>query len=196
MRRLGQHGDARRHGIPGTARTDFAAVDPNRARCDPAGAEDRFADLRPPGAEQARQAHDLAVAQRKRCRGNPVGGEVADLERERRIGGRPAGIGLEGKLAPDHQPDELLLRHLRRLADAGDAAILHDRHPVGDLEDLGHAVRDIDDRNPLRGEAPDGAEKMAALVDGQRRGRLVEDEQLQLVREALGDLDHLLLARR
>ena len=70
------------------------------------------------------------------------------------------------------------------------------RHAVGDLEDLGHAVRDIDDRDALGGQAPDDAEEVAALVDGQRRGGLVEDEQLELVREALGDLDHLLLARR
>ena len=54
------------------------------------------------------------------------------------------------------------------VAHAGDAAVLHHRHAVGDLEDLGHAMRDVDDRDALRGEAPDDAEEVAALVDRER----------------------------
>ena len=88
------------------------------------------------------------------------------------------------------------MRRRRGVAHARDAAVLHHRHAVGDLENLRHAVRDVDDRDALRREAPDDAEEVAALVDGQRRRGLVEDEQLQIVREALGDLHHLLLAGR
>ena len=74
-------------------------------------AEDRLADLRAPGAEQAGEADDLAVAHREGRRDHRLGDEVADLERDGRIRGGATRIGLEGKLAPDHQRDQLAVRH-------------------------------------------------------------------------------------
>ena len=69
-------------------------------------------------------------------------------------------------------------------------------HPIGDLEDLRHAMRDVDDGDALRRQAPDDLEQVPPLFDGERGGRLIENEQLQLMGETLGDLHHLLLARR
>ena len=66
----------------GTVRPQLAAVDQHAARLDGPRAEDRLADLRAPGAEQAREADDLAVAQREGRRDDRVGDEVADLERD------------------------------------------------------------------------------------------------------------------
>ncbi len=180
----------------GALRAQFAAVDENGSRLDRPRSEDRLADFRSPGAEQAGEAQYLAVAQRKRRRHDRVGDEVPHLERDSRVVGGVTRVRLEGKLASDHQRDELVVRHRRRLAHAGHATVLHYGHAVGDLEDLRHAVRDVDDGDALRREALDDAEEVAPLVDGQRGGRLVEDQELQVVRETLGDLHHLLLARR
>ncbi len=177
-----------------TARAQLAAFDQHAARLDRARAEDGLAGLRAPGADQACKAQDLAVAQREGGPDHRVRDQVPDLEGDGRIGRGATGIGLKGEFTPDHQRDELVMRHRCRLADARDAAILHDRDAVGDLENLGHAVRDVDDRDALGRKAPDDPEEVAAFVDGQGRGRLVEDEQLEIMREALGDLDHLLLA--
>ena len=62
---------------------------------------------------------------------------------------------------------------------------------LGEFGDLGHAVRDIEN-----GEAPvaqplEDAEHFSHIGGGQRRRRLVEDENLGVARERLGDLDHL-----
>ena len=88
------------------------------------------------------------------------------------------------------------MRNRPGFAHARDPAVLHDRHAVGDLEDLGHAVGDVDDRDTLRGQPPDDAEEVPAFVDRERRRGLIQDEHLQLVRQPLRDFDHLLLARR
>ena len=111
---LGQHRDAGSHGVRGAARPQLAAVDQHAAGLDRPGAEDRLADLGAPGAEQAGEADDLAVAQREGCRDHRSGGEVADLERDGGVRRGAARIGLEGELAPDHQRDQLAMRRRRR----------------------------------------------------------------------------------
>ncbi len=151
-----------------TARPQLAAFHQQAARLDGSRPEDRLADLRAPGAQEACEAHDLAVAQRKGCRNHRIRDEVPDLESDGRICGCATRIGLEGKLAPHHQRDELLGRYRCRLADTRDAAILHYRHAVGDLENLCHPMRDVDDCNALGRQAPDDAEEVAPFVDGQR----------------------------
>jgi len=54
------------------------------------------------------------------------------------------------------------------VAHAGNAAVLHHGHAVGDLKYLGHAMRHVDDGDALRGEPLDDAEEMTAFVDRQR----------------------------
>ena len=193
---LGQHGDAGRHGVRRASRAQLAAVD--RACCPTGLGVRRRSPRRPPCAR--RRAGPRGTGSRRsaaRTRPRPPGRRRGRGPRGRRQ--RPAaarrGSGSKESSRPTISEISSPLGDRRRLAHAGDAAILQDRDPVRDLEDLRHAVRDVDDRDALRGEAPDDPEQVAALVDGQRRGRLVEDQELELVRQALGDLDHLLLAR-
>ena len=79
----------------------------------------------------------------------------------------------------------------------GDAlAVAEDRDPVAIVEDLDHAVRDVDDRDAARGELAHDAEQHLRLALGERGGRLVEDQHAAVERQRLGDLDQLLLGDR
>ncbi len=97
--------------------------------------------------------------------------------------------------APDHQCDELVLGHLRSRHRGDALPVAHHAHPVGDLHDLDQPVRHVDDADALRLEPLEQAEQVADLVVGQRRGRLVEHEDLDLPRQRLGDLHELALRR-
>ena len=74
---------------------------------------------------------------------------------------------------------------------ADEAAVAEHRHLVGDLEQLVHLVGDVDDALALGLQRPDDLEEMLDLALGQRRGRLVHDENVGIVGDRLGDLDHL-----
>ena len=73
-------------------------------------------------------------------------------------------------------------------------AVADDRDRVGDLLDLVELVADDDRRDALLLEVQDQVEQVVGVLVVERRGRLVEDEQLHPLRERLGDLDELLLA--
>ena len=75
-------------------------------------------------------------------------------------------------------------------------AVAEDRDPVAVVEDLHHAVRDVDDRNAARGEVAHDPEQHLCLGLGQCRGRLVEDEDAAIERQRLGNLDELLARDR
>ena len=62
-----------------------------------------------------------------------------------------------------------------------------------DLRDLLHAVRDVDDADPARGQAAHGREQLADLRLREGRGRLVHDQHARLRGQRLGHLHHLLL---
>ena len=69
-----------------------------------------------------------------------------------------------------------------------------DRDPVRDLEDVVHVVRHEHDAEALLAEALDEVEHLAGLRDAERRGRLVEDDELGVPHDRLGDGDRLPLA--
>ena len=74
-------------------------------------------------------------------------------------------------------------------------AVAQDGDAVGDLGDLVQLVRDQDRGDALRLEARAAGRAAPALsLSLQARGRLVEDQQLDLLGQRLGDLDQLLLA--
>ena len=73
-------------------------------------------------------------------------------------------------------------------------AVAQDGDRVGDPGDLVQLVRDDDRRHALLLELEQEVEQRGAVGLVQARGRLVEDEQLDLFGERLGDLDELLLA--
>ena len=194
---LRQHGDAGRHRVRRAARPQLATVDD--ARC-PTGSAARRRSPRRVRCARRRAAPRGTGSRRSAGRTRPR--PPASPTRSRtssatpRPGPRVCGSGSKESSRPTISAISSPLVTDAGLAHARDAAILHDRDPVRDLEDLRHAMRDVDDRDALRGEAPDDPEQVAALVDGQRRGGLVEDQELELVRQPLGDLDHLLLTGR
>ena len=101
-----------------------------------------------------------------------------------------------GHLAPDHAPDDAALADRLRVAveRLDRRAVADDGDLVGDLGDLVELVRDEDRRHPLRLEFEQEVEQRRAVGLVEARGRLVEDQQLDVLGERLGDLDQLLLA--
>jgi hypothetical protein len=72
-------------------------------------------------------------------------------------------------------------------------AVAQHRDPVGDLEDLFHPVRNVDDADAVGLEVLDHVEQHHLLGIGQRGGRFIEDHGLGVDRQRAGDLDHLLV---
>ena len=149
------------------------------------------ATLLRPEPDEAGEAENLALAQ--------IEGDVAEPPFEREVANRERDVadrhGLLrehlGDLAPDHQPDDVVARDVggRMLAD--EAAVAEHRHFVGDLEQFVHLVGDVDDALALGLERADDLEEVLDLALGQRGGRLVHDENVGIVADRLGDLDHL-----
>ncbi len=84
----------------------------------------------------------------------------------------------------------------RGVVTPGELAVLHHRDPVGDAEHLFEAVRDVDDPDPFGAEPGDDAMQALGIAGREDGGRLVEDDDANLLGERLGDLDHLLVRDR
>ena len=111
----------------------------------------------------------------------------------------PLGVGVAGVgevLRAGHQPDELGRLDLAPGARGDRLARAHHRHPVADLLDLVHPVRDEDRARPLAREAADDREQPVAGRDVERRGRLVEHEDPRTPDERAGDAARLAVAER
>nr|BFE70913.1 hypothetical protein GCM10020092_042140 [Actinoplanes digitatis] len=155
------------------------------------------------GAHQAGEADDLAAAHHEVLvlADLAVGGDrvphvpVADLEEDladrRRVVREPA-----AQLAADHAAHDAVLvdavrldvQRLDRLAVAQDGDL------VGDRLDLVQLVRDHDRGDAALAEAAQQVEQVPGVGLVQRGGRLVQDEQPDVLGERLGDLHELLLA--
>ncbi len=75
-------------------------------------------------------------------------------------------------------------------------AVAEHRELVGDLEQLVHLVRDVDDALALLAQLANDAEQMVDFDIAQRRRRLIHDEHLGVERHGLRDLDHLAACHR
>src|SRR5690606_33935500 len=73
-------------------------------------------------------------------------------------------------------------------------AVADDGDAVGDFRDLVELVRDEDAGNALVLEPDQEVEEMGAVLFRETGGGLVEDEELDFLRQRLGDFDQLLLA--
>ena len=99
-------------------------------------------------------------------------------------------------LAADHRVGE------PSLGPAGEAggdhlpAVPEHGDEVAEREHLGETVRDVEEGDALRLHAGDRREELGGFALAERRSRLVEDEDLGVRRERLGDLDHLPLGER
>ena len=99
-------------------------------------------------------------------------------------------------LTSDHQLDDRVVR-FRPCGKGFDVApVAEHRAVVGKLGDLMHAMRNVDDRHPVLSQLLEHGENLLDVGGGQRRGRLVEDQDLGVAGERLGDLDHLAPGQR
>ena len=80
--------------------------------------------------------------------------------------------------------------------DVGDhEAVAHDDDPVADGKDLVQSVRDEDNRDAAFGHGANGIEQRLGLLLGQNGGRLIQDQELELILAELArDLRKLLVA--
>ena len=99
-------------------------------------------------------------------------------------------------LAADHQADDAVDGRVGDGAAADQTAVAKHRVAVADLHHLLEPMGDEDDAQALGLQIANDAEELLDLARGERRGRLVHDDQARLHRQRAGDLDHLLLGDR
>ena len=92
----------------------------------------------------------------------------------------------------DHQAGQLVLVEAAALQGVDAAAFLEDCHPVGDLHDFAHLVRDEDDTFPLVAQLFQHREQPVGLLRGQYRSRLIENQQPAVAQQQLDQFDPLL----
>ena len=101
-----------------------------------------------------------------------------------------------GLAAADHPSDQLVAIELRdRRSRRGVPAVAEDGDTIADREDLLELVRNVEDRDALAPQAPDRLEERLGLVERDRGGRLVEEQDARVQRQGAGDFDQLLLCR-
>ena len=99
-------------------------------------------------------------------------------------------------LAAHHVLDEHAFGHLALVGVEGDHGlpVAQDGDLVGDPDDLLQLVRDQDAGDAVLLQIPDDGEQVLAVVLVEGRRGLIQDEQLHVAAEGLGDLHQLLLA--
>ena len=175
------------------------AVDQDLAGDAAEHAEERQQQVALALAVESAEADDLAGADAQRDVLQPVGpGEVARLQHRRLVARHLHRLRREdvAVFAADHQLDDLGVGLRAGLVGRDVAAVAEHRALVGELGDLLHAVRDVEDAEPLVPQPLQHREHLGDVGGGQRRGRLVEDEDGRIARQRLGDLHHLLARER
>ena len=164
-----------------------------RPACGGTHAGERLDDVGGARAELAGEADDLAGTDGETHRlAEAVGDEALDAE-ERRVAERAAGREHGLEVAAEHHGDDRVDVELRGRLRREAAAVAKNGDAVGDAKDFGQAVGDVDDAPPLAGEALDDGEHALDLAVGERRGRLVEDQDAGIADEEARDLEELLL---
>ena len=191
---LGEVGDPVLDRVARRADRDRLAVDQDLAGLRPVGGEDGAHDLGPAGPDEAGDAEDLAAMELEADVPHLAAEvEAAHLEHDRRVDR----LGQLGRRLedgpPDHHADDLLDAGLGRVDRVDVAAVPHDRHAVGDPLELLQAVRDVHDAVAALAQVAGDAEELVDLGLGERRRRLVHDQDVRVVGQRLGDLHHLLL---
>ena len=171
-----------------------AAVEFDRARGARIEAEDCLRDLAAAGTDESGEADDLAGADFKIDVGKfPRRGEVAHAQHG------VAGLGLKvarpvlGHAAPDHEPHDGVVVHVRAIEGADVAAVAQHADAVAQAEKLRHAVRHVDDGEAARLQPLDEFKEMLGVGRGERAGGLVEDDDARVGADRGGDLHELLL---
>ena len=94
-------------------------------------------------------------------------------------------------IAVDHQADDLLGVQLLGRTRGDPLAVAHDGDVVGDAQNLVHLVGDVDDAHAPGRQLFNDLKEVLDLVFCQRGSRLIEHDDLGVVGNRLGDLDHL-----
>ena len=98
--------------------------------------------------------------------------------------------------AADHHLDDLVDAARALLEGLDLAAVAEDRGHIGQFLDLVHAVRHVENANAFLAQLADDEIDAFDVLCGQRRRGLVEDEQLGLLGQRLGDFHHLAARQR
>ena len=181
---------------PGQIQHEQPVVEVNGARRDRVGAEQGPGNVGATGADQSREADDLARAEGEadvtehalaaQCFG-------AQDDRTARVEAPPTGV-LE--FAPNHQRDQAVGGHAADWLGGDAPAVAQHRDPIRQRKDFVELVGNEDDRPALGLQAPDRGPQRRGLALTERRRGLVHDDQLGGATEHLGDFDHLLDADR
>lgn len=140
------------------------------------------------GPEAEARLHELAAGRDPPClQRRRRAGRTGALRRPRREGG--------GQGAADDHPDHLVVADPGHLGRAHVLAVAQDGEPVAEPPHLGHAVRDEDDRDPVRAHLLDEAAEPVDVAAGEGRGRLIEQQEARLPEHGAGDLDLLPLGQ-
>ena len=119
------------------------------------------------------------------------------LDREQALGnlGNAQRITIR-HLSPDHALDDAAFADLLAVAVDGlnRGAVAQHGDLVGDLGQFVELVRNDDRSDALSPELDEQTQQSVAVGFVEAGGRLIEDQQLHLLGEGLGDLDKLLLA--
>ncbi|MNC04958.1 hypothetical protein D3C75_524110 [compost metagenome] len=145
------------------------------------------------GPHQTGDAEDLSLVQVEAHvldGGLVLGRQVLDFEDHlfRLVGFLREALG---QLATDHHADDLIHGHALERLGRHPLAIPQYGDLVTELEDLFHLVGDVDDAAPLVLQLVDDLEEVVDLFLGQGGGGFVHDDDLGVIGECLGDLDHL-----
>ena len=96
----------------------------------------------------------------------------------------------------DHQRHEPFDGEVGARTRADHLAVAQHHDVVAKPQDVAEDVADVDDRDPLPAQPIDDLEQPFGLARGQRRRRLVEDDEPRLPGQRLGDFDELTFALR
>ena len=173
-------------------------VDADLTSGDTAEAKDAAREFGAAGADKAIEPEDLALAKAQ------VDVAVSERGRDRpelenglaRVRVADPDVG-DPFVAADHQ------RHQSLPSNAGyglvggrDPAVAQYRHAVAEREHFLELVTDEDDRDALTPQPAQNVKKSGCFVAADRCGRLIQQQNLSLERERLGDLDELHLRDR
>ena len=192
---LGEEGDAVVDGVVRAADADRLAVDAD-ARRRPRDRRRRWRARPPcgrrppvrPGPTTSPARAEKLMSSNTPCRVRPS---------TRRISA-PGGTGFLGACSASSRPTMSAMSSVLRDARGGPRgdvlAVAQDRDAVRELEGLVQVVADEDRGDAVRLELAHDLEEVVDLAQAQRGRGLVHDDDVGLVEQGLGDLDHLLLA--
>ena len=167
-------------------------MQPDLARRCAVRTEDRLRDLRPPCADQAAEAQDLALADREGHAPDLAAAKPLDFHHDLAQRHLPLIIRLAQRPA-DHLCNQTLPRHVRDIAGRDPVTVAQNSDAVTNVKYLLHAVGDKNDRNFIFLQLSDDPEQKLRLLARQRRRRLVQDQHLRVRHDGLDDLRQLLV---